>query len=177
MRLAHLIAAVGCFCLPAPVFSQQIPEISVRTLDGGRMVLPVPGSGQPLIVLISFSHSGGDDAMMWNKEFKARYETDPRVEYCELADFQGVPHVIMKLILHGMRREVKEPEKAHLGLLYSGEDGWKKLVGYGNPEISYLVVADASGRVLWQTRGPATAEKAAELEKAVESAGSVARSR
>jgi hypothetical protein len=170
IRFVRLLLVVGMLSLAASAHSQLIPATAVKTLRGGRIVLPVPASSKPLIVLISFSHSGGDDAAVWNKDFKVQYETDPRVGYCELADFQGVPGLVMRMILHGMRREVQEPEKSHLGLMYSGEEDWKKLVDYGNPNITYVILADGGGHVLWQTRGPATRSKAAELEKAVESA-------
>lgn len=153
--------------LSGSLAAQQIPPTSVDTLSGGHVFLPVPASTKPLIVLMSFSHKGSDDVDAWNQLFRVRYETDPRVDYCELADFQGVPSLVMKMILHGMHRAVHEPEKSHLGLLYAHEEEWKKLVSFQNPDITYVVVAAPDGHVVWQTHGPATAAKAAELEDAI----------
>lgn len=160
---------IGMLVLASALHAQQIPPTSVDTLSGGHVVLPVPASAKPLIVLISFSHKGGDDVEAWNKLFKVRYETDPRLDYCELADFQGVPSLIMKMILHGMHRAVHEPEKSHLGLLYAHEEEWKKLVSFQSPDVTYVVVAAPDGHVVWQTHGPASAAKAAELEDTVAS--------
>lgn len=166
-----MIRVSGWVCLalllPLSSWSQQIPQMEVTTLTNQHVVLPVPGSSRPLLVLVTFSHKGGDDAAEWNKLFNDRYETDPRLDYCELADFQGVPSFVMKMILHGMRRAVHEPEKSHLAPFFSQEDGWKKLVDFGDPGVTYVVLADAGGRVVWQTHGPASDGKVGQLEAAI----------
>ena len=36
---------------------------------------------------------------------------------------------------------------------------------FGDPNVTYVVLADAQGQVLWKTAGPANTEKAAELEE------------
>jgi hypothetical protein len=118
-------------------------------------------------VFITFSHKGSDDMAAWNRDFNLKYETDPRVDYYELADFEGVPSMIMKMILHGMRRSVKEPEKAHLAPIFAHEAEWKSLVGFHDPDITYAVLADSQGRVVWKSPGPASREKVTELETRV----------
>jgi hypothetical protein len=162
-RIAFLIAAAGVL-LPVHSGAQNIPPVDATTLDNGHVVLPVPGSTKPLLVFMTFSHKGSDDVAAWNRDFHSRYETDPRIDYCELADFQGVPSFIMTMILHGMRRSVSEPEKAHLAPIFAHESEWKSLVGFNDPNITYLVLADSQGRVLWKTAGPASAGKVSELE-------------
>lgn len=166
-----MVRIARCVCLalalPLSSLSQQIPQMGVTTLTDQRVVLPVPGSSRPLVVLVTFSHKGSNDVAAWNKLFKARYETDPRVDYCELADFQGVPSFVMKMILHGMRRSVEEPEKSHVAPFYANEDAWKKLVGFSDPDVTYVVLADSAGRVAWQVHGPASDAKAAQLEAAI----------
>jgi len=166
-----MIRIPGWVCLtlllPLSSWSQQIPRMDVTTLTNQHVALPVPGSARPLLVLVTFSHKGSDDVAAWNKLSKSRYETDPRLDYCELADFQGVPSFAMKMILHGMRRSVDEPEKSHLAPFFSLEDAWKKLVEFGDPGITYVVLADAGGRVAWQTHGPASDVKVAQLDAAI----------
>ena len=73
----------------------------------------------------------------------------------------------MRMILHGMRRSVHEPEKSQLAPFFSQEDAWKKLVDYKDPNATYVVLADPVGHVVWQTHGPASTAKAADLEAAV----------
>jgi hypothetical protein len=163
------ILIAGLLAVSTSLHSQQIPPTSADTLSGGHVALPVPASTKPLIVLISFSRKGGDDVDSWNKLFKVRYETDPRVDYCEIADFQGAPSIVLKFVLHTMRNSVPEPEKSHLGILYAHDEDWKKLVSFQNPDVAYVAVAAPDGHVVWQTHGPATAAKAAQLEDIINS--------
>ena len=166
-HILRSLAFSALFLMTIPSLSQQIPRADVTTLTGTHVVLPKEANIKPLLLLLTFSHKGSDDLAAWNKHFNISYATDPRIDYLELSDFQGVPPFVMKMILHGMRRSVHEPERSHFAPFYTQEEDWKKLVNYGDPKITYLVLADGSGHVLWQTRGPATNGKAAELEAAI----------
>ncbi len=92
---------------------------------------------------------------------------DPGVAYYELADFQGVPSFVMRMILHGIRRQTPKDEWPHFVPLYSDEDKWKKLVGFTAPENAYVVVADAGGNLLWQAHGEPTEGSIAELRAVI----------
>lgn len=163
-QIATFAIAVLC---ALPCLAQQIPHTEAKSLASQSIVVPVPGATKPLLVIIAFSREGGNDSGAWNKAFHLRYETDPRIDYVELADLQGVPSFILGMILHGMRRSVQEPEKSHLAPFFSQEDLWKKLVSFKDPKVAYVVLADASGRVVWQTTGPASDQKVAALETAI----------
>ena len=147
--------------------AQQIPALQVTTLDKSQITLPLPGSTKPLLILVAFSRKGGDDTAAWNKHFRANYETDPRIDYIELADLERIPSVVLAMILHGMRRSVQEPERSRLAPLFSQGELWKRLVAEGDPNIAYVVVADPAGHVVWQTKGPASDDKAKALEAAI----------
>jgi hypothetical protein len=161
------IALVVAVLFVLPCFAQQIPHTEGKSLTDQPIVVPIPAATKPLVVIIAFSSKGGDDTQAWNKAFHMRYETDPRIDYAELADFQGVPSFIMRMILHGMRRSVQEPEKSHLAPFFSQEDAWKKLVSFGDSKVAYVLLADPSGRVVWQTTGPVSDQKVAALETAI----------
>jgi hypothetical protein len=165
--MRHILRSLALLLVTVQSFSQQIPRTEVTTLTGTHVSLPNEAAGKPLLLLLTFSHKGSDDLAAWNKHFKVAYETDQRIDYFELSDFQGVPPFVMKMILHGMRRSVHEPERSHFAPFYRQEVDWKKLVNYDDSKITYLVLADSGGHVVWQTRGPATDEKAAELEAAI----------
>jgi hypothetical protein len=131
------------------------------------VTFPNAGSEKPLVLILGFSHESSNDVTNWNKHFKVPYATDGRVDFYELADFQGVPSLVMKMILHGMRRSIQEPERSHFAPFYSDEDQWKKLVNFDNANISYIVLANAKGQVIWRAHGPASDQSAAELESAL----------
>jgi len=161
------IALAVTLLFAVPCFAQQIPHTEAKSLTNQPIVVPLPGATKPLVVLIAFSSKGGDDSQAWNKAFHMRYETDPRIDYVELADFEGVPSFVMGMILHGMRRSVPEPEKSHLAPFFSQEDAWKKVVSFKDPKVAYVLLADPSGRVVWQTTGPVSDQKVAALEAAI----------
>jgi hypothetical protein len=148
-------------------FSQTVPRTQITTLTGQSVTFPKIGGEKPLLLLLSFSHQGSDDMTGWNKHFKVPYASDGRVDFYELADFQGVPSFIMRMILHGTRRSVQEPERSHFAPIYADEDKWKKLVNFDDSKIVYIVLANEKGAVVWQTRGPASEAGAAGLEAAV----------
>jgi len=73
----------------------------------------------------------------------------------------------MKMIMHGLRRSVPEPERSHFAPFYADEDRWKKLVSFDDPKIAYVVLAHPNGDVIWQTRGPSSDALTAEVETAI----------
>ncbi len=92
------------------------------------------------------------------------------VAYYEMADFQGVPSIIMWMISHGLHRKIPKDEQAYFVPFFHHEDEWKKLTAYSVPEDAYLIVATADGRVLWQTHGPQTDARYTELRRAIQNA-------
>ncbi len=147
MRAAAKYLSFGLTVLvsTATSFSQIVPRTDITTLTGQALTFPRSGSEKPLLLLLSFSRKGSDDIANWNKHFKVPYASDQRVEFYELYDFQGVPPFVMKMILHGMRRSVQAPERSHSAPFYADEDKWKKLVGFDDPSIVYIVLAKANG--------------------------------
>ena len=151
-----------------PPKAQTVPQTHANALDGSAVSFPP--SGSPLLLVISFSHKAGDQLEDWDKRLKADYLKDPRVAYYQLSDFQGVPSFIMHLILHGMRRSVPQDEHGHFVPLYENEEAWKKAVSYSTADDAYVVVADTSGHVLWQTHGSPTDAKYTDLQAAMKKA-------
>jgi hypothetical protein len=162
MFRALLVLAVALAALPA--CAQQIPRVDVTTLSNRHVVLPTPGSTKPIVIVIAFSARGGEDTSAWNRRFQSAYTSDSRFEYLELADFQGIPAFLTRMILRAIRRSVREPERSHLAPFYTAEDAWKGLVGASNTSIAYVLVADPSGHIVFQTHGPATDAKAAAVQ-------------
>lgn len=164
MPRSLLALALALAALPAS--AQQIPHIDVTTLSNGHVVLPAPGSSKPILVVVAFSSKGGDDNAAWDKRFQPIYTKDARFDCIELADLQGVPAFIAKMIVNGMRHSAHEPGKSHLAPFF-GVGDWKTLVGERDKNIGYVLVADPSGHIVFQTHGPATDAKAAEALAAI----------
>jgi hypothetical protein len=56
---------------------------------------------------------------------------------------------------------------AHICSCYSGLAAEQRNENIISPEDAYLVVADAAGRVLWQTHGVPTDQKYSELQSVI----------
>lgn len=161
-----LVAAFAC--------AQTIPAVKGKNLNGQEITLPNPSSNKPVLIMIGFSHKSSEDFERWNKGFKGHYLNDPRIQYFEIVELQGVPSFVNGMILHGMRREVPEAQHSHFMTVYTGEADWKRVVKFGPPDVAYLILTDGSGKVVWQTNGPFTPEKSSQLESALSALSSEA---
>lgn len=160
-----MILIFTCQVRAASTSARIIPHTTGVTLDGATVAFPKEGSKKPLVLVLSFSHSASGDVTRWNQQFQSAY-TNGSIDYYDLADFQGVPSFIMRMILHGMRKSIPEPAKAHFIPFFKNEAFWKTLVNYKDSKIAYVVLAGGSGRVVMQVRGPANPSKAAAVKSA-----------
>jgi len=148
--------------------SQSIPQTQEKALDGSAV--NIPNNGKSLLLVIGFTHKSDKQCDGWNQKLKSAYLHNPRVAYYEMADFQGVPSFVMWMISHGLRRKIPKDEQSYFVPFFHHEDEWKKLTDYSVPEDAYVIVAAADGRILWQTHGPQTDAKYAELQRSIKNA-------
>jgi len=162
-----LPAASLLFMAASTAVSQTIPPVQTKTLDGAAVVLPGDQRTKPVLLLVGFSHKSDDDFRKWAALARKPFVSDSRIDYYELVDLQGVPSLINKVIVHGMRQAIAEPRKAHFAPFCQHEAEWKTLVHCDEPAVAYVMLADAQGHVLWQGKGPATEARALELESMI----------
>jgi hypothetical protein len=172
----HYFAAVAARCsglLPlllatalsaAVIQPQQIPTTHAQALDGSSVSFPDAASGKPLLFVIGFSHQSGTLCQAWDKRLAPLYLNDPHILYYEAADFQGVPSLILKMILHGMRRGIPANEHSRFVLLQTDEDQWKSAAHFSSPDEPYILLANPAGHIVWQTHGAITDEQFAALQ-------------
>lgn len=151
-----------------PAYSaQQIPATQAITLSGTSVSFPDAASGKPLLFVLGFSHKSSEPCKAWNKRLSPLYLNDSRISYYQAADFQGVPSLILKMILHGMKREIPANEHSHFVLLQKNEDQWKSVADFSAPDDSYILLADPSGHIVWQTHGAPTDDQLFALQAAI----------
>jgi hypothetical protein len=147
--------------------AQNVPSTTAKALDGSSVVLPRPQSQKPLLVMVGFSRKSSEDFQQWNRRALSPYLTDPRIDYYELPELQGAPSFVRPMILHGMRRDVPAAEHSHFAPLNTGEEEWKKTVGYSASKDTYLILAEPSGHIIWQTSGVPDDAKVAAFKQAL----------
>jgi hypothetical protein len=154
--------SVACTCL-----AQNVPSTTAKALDGSTLSFPRAQSQKPLVVMVGFSRKSSGDFQQWNQRALSPYLTDPRIDYYELPELQGAPSFVRPMILHGMRRDVPAAEHSHFAPLTTGEEEWKKTVGYSASKDTYLILAEPSGHVVWQTSGAPDDAKVAAFKQAL----------
>jgi hypothetical protein len=159
-RLPGLVAFLSLW----PCRAEVVPATAVTALDGSLISFPRKEGQKPLLLVLGFSHKSDKTCDTWNRRFTPAHVAEAGIEYYELADFQGVPSFVMKMILHAMRKSVPKDERSRFAPFYSDEEQWKRLTEYAAPKDAYVVLADATGRIVWNTHGAATDEKYAELQ-------------
>lgn len=97
--------------LLAAIFSgaclaQQIPATQAPALDGTTVSFPHEASGRPLLFVIGFSRKSSDQVEEWNRRLSPLYLKSSHVFYYQVADLSGAPSFTLKMILHGMRKQV-----------------------------------------------------------------------
>lgn len=165
LRCAFLFVIAGVF--PAASHGPQIPATQAKTLDGTAVSFPDGATGKPPLFVIGFSHKGGEQCRAWNKQLAPLYLKDTRVLYYEAAVLVGVPSLVMKMILHGMREDIPSEEQSRFVLLENNDQAWKTVVNYSAPDDAYVIVANPRGHVAWQTHGAVNDAQVAALQSAV----------
>ncbi len=167
-------AFLRCALLPTALFvllplsrAQQIPATQAKTIAGSSVSFPDAASSKPLLFVVGFSHQSSGPCQAWDKRLAPLYLDDARILYYEAADFQGVPSLIMKMILHGMKKEIPANEHSRFVLLDANEDQWKSAAKYSAPNEPYVLLATPAGHIVWQTHGAVTDDQFAALQAAI----------
>jgi len=152
---AALIVA-GFLCLPA--IGQEMPKTAGETLSGKPVVLADEVRGRPAVLVAGFSRQGGNSTGAWVKSIHA----DPAlsgVTVYQVAQIGGAPSFIRGMIKSGMRKGVPTAEQDRFVVLTEDDKPWRSYFAVGDDQVSYVVMIDAAGKVLWRGHGAA-----AELE-------------
>jgi len=142
--------------LSTAAYAQSIPPIKAKTLADTDIVLPQPGGTQIVILVLGFSHKGGEECAPWGKRLSSDFQSEVHVTYYQLPVLQSAPSFVRPMILRGMRKDLPAEQQAHFIPILDHEDEWKKLVNFSASEDAYILLTDPRGHVAWQTHGPLT---------------------
>ena len=156
MRRLALSFLFLSLALSASTNAQSIPPIKAKTLADTDIVLPQPGGTQILILVLGFSHKGGEVCTPWGKRLSADFRSDTHVTYYQLPVLQGAPSFVRPMILRGMRKDMPAEQQSHFIPILDHEDEWKRLVNFSATDDCYILLTDHQGHVAWQTHGPLT---------------------
>ena len=168
------LAGFRCFVLFTPLLvlvplsrAQQIPGTQAKTLDGGSVSFPDAASGKPLLIVVGFSHASSEPCKAWNKRLSPLYANDNRILYYEAAELQSVPALVLKMVVHGMKKDIPASDQSRFVILQTNEERWKSAAQFSAPNDAYVLLSDPGGHVVWHTHGTVTDEQVAALQIAI----------
>ncbi len=138
--------------------AQEIPRTAGETLSGKSIVLADEVRGHAVVLGAGFSREGGNGAGAWIKSIHADAALNGVVVY-EIAQLAGAPSLIRGLIKSGMRKGVPPADQDNFVVLTQDEKPWRAYFQVSDDQVPYVVLINATGKVLWRGHG-----KAAELE-------------
>jgi len=137
-----------------PVFAQDLPKTPGETLSGKRVVLADELRGHAAVLVAGFSREGGNGTAAWVKAIHADNALVGTRVY-EIAQIAGAPSLIRGMIKSGMKRSVPAAEHDTFVVLTQDEKPWRTYFDVSDDQVPYVVVIDATGRVLWRGHGSA----------------------
>jgi hypothetical protein len=133
-------------------------------LSGKPIVLADEVRGHPAVLVAGFSREGGNGTGAWVKSI----HSDAALSGCtvyEIAEIAGAPSIIRGMIKSGMRKGVPPAEQNNFVVLTQDEKPWRAYFDVSDDQVPYVLLIDATGKVLWHGHGQAT-----ELEPQLRSA-------
>jgi hypothetical protein len=145
--IALLMAGQTCL-------AQAIPPTPGQTLTGKRIVLAEAARGQVTILVAGFSRKGGDGCGAWVDAL----EKDPalaRAATYQIAMLEAAPSLLRGMIVSGIRKGLAPARQERFVVLTADEKQWRSYFAVTVDSEPYVVLIDATGRVLWHGRGAA----------------------
>ena len=148
----RLLLAVLCAALPAA--AQEMPRTAGETLSGKHLVLADQVRGQRAVLVAGFSREGGNGTGAWVKAIRADSALANLPVY-QIAQIAGAPGLIRGMIKSGMKKGVPSAEYDTFVVLTQDEKPWRTWFDVSDDHVPYVVMIDATGKVLWRGHGPA----------------------
>ena len=128
-----------------------LPTLTTSALSGQSVSLP-EDLARLNVVIVGFTRSSVDRTTAWEKPIR-RELLPTGVRFYDVAELETQPKFMRSVIIAMIRNKVPSVLKPHFLTLFEDDLDWKRAVGFDPhaTDDAYVVIADADGRVLWQT--------------------------
>lgn len=152
MRMALFV--VGGAVLMGSCGAQSLPATEGETLGGHRVIVAQAIRGHEVVLIAGFSKEGGDACGAWAKAIHADAALQSAEVY-QLAMLEEVPRILRPMIKSGMGKGLSAAEKDQFVIITQDEKLWRSYFGDDNDKDPWVVLIDATGRVVWHGHGAA----------------------
>jgi hypothetical protein len=145
-----MLAPVLLFALAAvaPLKTGDVfPEFGGQTISGRAVTLPE--AGKQWVAIFGFSRASGDDARRWR-------EHADKLGCYGIIMLESVPRLLRGMVASGIKSGMPPDVRDRTVIYYKEEAIWKQRLAVSDDKRAYVVLVDASGRVLWTNSGPFT---------------------
>ena len=104
-------------------------------------------------MLFGFTYQSRFAVEAWTKRFRADFEKNPQVTFYEIPMIGGMARLGKWFIDSGMRRGTPKTDHENVITVYGGTDPWKQRMAFSDAKMAYLILLDASGKVVWKHAG------------------------
>ena len=148
--------------------SATFPPVTGENLNRREVNLPADFEGERNLVLIAFHREQQKDVDTCAPFADSLLARDSTLRWYELPTLGRRYKVIRGIIDGGMRGGIPDTAaRARTITLYINKSPLRTSLGLGTEDSIYAVLVDRTGKVYWRAAGVHTAEKAADLEKAL----------
>lgn len=134
--------------------AQTMPATQGETLAGKPLVLAQALRGHAGVLIASFSKDAGSGADAWAKAVRQDPAMAGLAVY-QAAMLERAPGFIRGMVKSGLRKQIPAAAQDHFVVLVQDEPLWRSYFGVSTDKEPYVVLLDASGRVLWHGHGDA----------------------
>jgi predicted transcriptional regulator len=139
----------ACALADALKVGDSLPSISGKTLTGVNLELPKDGSGKITLLISSFSKKGGADARQWAKQSSQEFAQNSNVISYSLIFLESVPRLFRGFVISGIKKGIPQEKHKEAILITKDEKIWKERIGVSNDDVTYLILLDRDGKILW----------------------------
>lgn len=146
----------------------MFPKVTGANLEGRAFVLPDEFEGERNLVLIAFTQGQQAEVDGWLPPARALAERIPDLRVYELPTVWRMPAPLRNQLDRWMRAGIPDRvTRAATITLYLDKAAFRAALGLPGEGVIYTLLVDRAGRVLWRAAGPYTAEKGADLLRAL----------
>ncbi len=149
-------------------FMKMFPQMNAENLNRETMKLPSQLRGELNLVMVAFQQWQQSVIDSWVPFLESLAEMYNDFDYYELPTIRKMNALYRRFIDGGMRAGISSRDtRARTITLYIDKDPFKEALDIVTEETIYLYLLDKEGKILWESEGKLTEEKAASLENAL----------
>jgi len=146
-----------------------LPALVAKDLSDTAVDLPARLSGTAGLLVVGFTMNSSDPCQSWVDHLWGELGDGRECKLYSVVQLQQAPGFIVPVIVRALKKKTAPERLGHVFVARQGLDDWQRALGYdakNGSDDPYLVLVDASSRVLWTAHGAWTPARAASFEAA-----------